>query len=109
MICYIPHNVDSEVMLMETEVGTHGLRIRAHLCHAKGADANHCKPCTSYANSQQVINKAVRWASKLDGLLWYEHLADGANESVQTKFEETIDKQDYVLEDAARRSANSCV
>jgi hypothetical protein len=98
MIRYIPHNVDSQVMLVETEVGTRGLRVRALRCDGKGADTDPCKPCLSYVKSQHLINKGVRWASKLDGLLWYELLADGADEAAQTAFEEMIDQRDYVVE-----------
>lgn len=98
LIRYIPHNVDEDVMLAETGVGTHGLRIRALQCDGKGAATDPCKPCISYAKSQHLINRAVRWASKLDGLLWFELLADGASEEDQTAFEVMIDERDYVEE-----------
>ena len=97
MVRYIPHNIDPETTLSETRAGTKGLKVRALWCKGEGED-DPCKKCKASANSQKLINKAVAWSSKLDGLKWYELNEDGAPMEEKDSFFGEIDERDYVEE-----------
>ena len=96
MIRYIPHNVDSEILLSETTPGTEGLRVRAHRCHGKGEVAP-CRPCIQAGGSTHMIRAAVRFVSKLDALLWYETIADGASPEMRSHLQDALRVRDYVV------------
>ena len=58
-----------------------------------------CNRCKAAAKSSHLIRAGAKWASKEDGLLWYELRSDGATEAVLDECsKEVIDKRDYVLE-----------
>ena len=98
MVRFIPHNIDNEIILSETKVGTRGLLVRSRWCSAGKSTSAPCDKCKAAANSQLILNRAIKWVSKLDGLEWYEICDSGAHEDVKTAFCKNIDNRDYVSE-----------